>query len=274
MEQAAFDLIQPRLGRPSVLSARPHITLTYAQTLDGFIGGPNRTQVLISSKESLVMTHTCRALHSAILVGCQTVRSDNPSLTVRMIPSLPPAHPGGPRRPVQHPTAIVVDSSLSIDPGCNLVQRAKERPLIVLANETALIDRSKREALELAGASVVLVPPMPSNPHRIDLAQAFYRLHQEPFRIDSIMVEGGASIISSVLEQQLADLLIVTIAPKFMGRDGVHVLGSRPAASGEPVADDDASASKRTSGVDGQQLARVQWQPFGIDMVMVGEFVR
>ena len=43
--------------------------------------------------------------------------------------------------------------------------------------------------------------------------------------IKSVMIEGGASVISDVLSQHLADIIIITIAPVFIGRDGVGYCG-------------------------------------------------
>lgn len=44
--------------------------------------------------------------------------------------------------------------------------------------------------------------------------------------IKSVMIEGGASVISDVLSQNLADVVIITIAPVFIGRDGVGIAAS------------------------------------------------
>ena len=44
--------------------------------------------------------------------------------------------------------------------------------------------------------------------------------------IKSVMVEGGANVISDVLSQRIADVIIITIAPVFLGRDGVGIAAS------------------------------------------------
>ena len=41
--------------------------------------------------------------------------------------------------------------------------------------------------------------------------------------IRSVMIEGGASVINSVLAQRIADVVIITIAPVFLGHDGVGI---------------------------------------------------
>ncbi len=61
---------------------RPYITLKFAQTKDGFIGIKNQ-EIKISNELSKRYVHQMRAEHQAILVGKNTVLSDNPELTVR-----------------------------------------------------------------------------------------------------------------------------------------------------------------------------------------------
>ncbi|OLY83552.1 2,5-diamino-6-ribosylamino-4(3H)-pyrimidinone 5'-phosphate reductase [Smittium mucronatum] len=58
----------------------PKVTLTFAQTLDGKISASERKQLLISCKESMVLTHYLRNQHDGILVGVGTILNDNPSL--------------------------------------------------------------------------------------------------------------------------------------------------------------------------------------------------
>jgi 2,5-diamino-6-(ribosylamino)-4(3H)-pyrimidinone 5'-phosphate reductase len=40
----------------------------------------------------------------------------------------------------------------------------------------------------------------------------------------SVMIEGGAVVINDILTQRMADVIIITIAPVFLGTDGVGVL--------------------------------------------------
>lgn len=52
----AWDFLQPLYANN--LNDRLHVTLTYAQSMDGIIAGPQGQQILISGKESMLMTHT------------------------------------------------------------------------------------------------------------------------------------------------------------------------------------------------------------------------
>lgn len=61
---------------------KPYITLKFAQTKDGFIG-LNGTEIAISNQLSKRYVHKLRAQHQGILVGKNTVLTDNPQLTSR-----------------------------------------------------------------------------------------------------------------------------------------------------------------------------------------------
>ena len=64
----------------AIHTSRPHVTLTYAQSLDGCISGKGGKQLRLSSEESMVMAHWMRSLHDAILVGIGTAVNDDPQL--------------------------------------------------------------------------------------------------------------------------------------------------------------------------------------------------
>ncbi|KAJ2681449.1 2,5-diamino-6-(ribosylamino)-4(3H)-pyrimidinone 5'-phosphate reductase, partial [Coemansia spiralis] len=66
-------------------AARPSVTLTFAQSLDGKISRTDR-RLLLSGRDSAAMTHRLRTLHDAILVGAGTVAFDDPQLTARLLP--------------------------------------------------------------------------------------------------------------------------------------------------------------------------------------------
>jgi len=65
------------------MTGRPHVVLKLAMTLDGFIAAPDGTSQWITGDEARRDVHRLRAESDVIVVGSQTVRADNPSLTVR-----------------------------------------------------------------------------------------------------------------------------------------------------------------------------------------------
>lgn len=55
MVNAAWKFLKPLYTNPP--KDRLHVTLTYAQSLDGLIAGPSGQQITLSSNESMTMTH-------------------------------------------------------------------------------------------------------------------------------------------------------------------------------------------------------------------------
>jgi diaminohydroxyphosphoribosylaminopyrimidine deaminase / 5-amino-6-(5-phosphoribosylamino)uracil reductase len=64
---------------------RPYITFKYACSADGFIAAADGTPVQLSNELSAIRVHQMRAEHQGILVGVQTILTDNPSLTTRLV---------------------------------------------------------------------------------------------------------------------------------------------------------------------------------------------
>ncbi len=67
----------------SIRKKRPYITLKWAQTADGYIARGNFDSKWISNQYSRMLVHKLRAEEDAILVGYNTAKHDDPSLTVR-----------------------------------------------------------------------------------------------------------------------------------------------------------------------------------------------
>jgi GTP cyclohydrolase II len=175
----------------------PFITLTYAQSLDGSIAPFEGGTLQLSSPESHRLTHQIRALHDAILVGINTVLCDDPRLTVRLSSG-------------KNPQPIVLDSRLRFPLEANLLRDPCVRPIIATGKFAC---EEKAQQLTAAGARVIRVPLQEDG--LIDLSQLLPRIKQMGF--DSVMVEGGAKVITSVLASRIADQLLLAISPRFVG---------------------------------------------------------
>ena len=66
-------------------TGRPYVLLKLAATLDGRIAAPDGSSNWITGEEARIDVHKIRAESDAICVGAGTVRSDDPSLTVRSV---------------------------------------------------------------------------------------------------------------------------------------------------------------------------------------------
>ena len=71
-------------------TGRPWVVLKLAATLDGRTAAPDGTSRWITGEAARVDAHRLRAESDAVLVGAGTVRSDDPSLTVRLVPGRDP----------------------------------------------------------------------------------------------------------------------------------------------------------------------------------------
>lgn len=81
--------------------------------------------------------------------------------------------------------------------------------------------------------------------------------------LKSVMIEGGATIINSLLEpsyQNLIDSVIVTIAPTWLGQGGVVVSPTR-------------RFNEQGVAIPASRLTDVKWYPFGEDVVLCGRIM-
>ncbi len=180
---------------------RPLVTLTYAQSLDGSIAARAGHPLAISGPRSQAFTHALRAAHDAILVGIGTVLADNPALTVRLVPG-------------NNPRPVVLDTRLRLPSYAKLL-RDGNRPWVATAESAA---PERQQDLESRGARVFRFPVGPGG--GIHLPALLAKLAE--LRVASLMVEGGAQVITSFLSARLADYLVVTVAPILVG--GLRVL--------------------------------------------------
>jgi riboflavin-specific deaminase-like protein len=187
---------------------QPFVTLTYAQSLDGSISAVRGTQLRLSGATSMTMTHVLRAMHDGILVGVNTVVADNPSLTVRLTTGTSP-------RP------LILDSHLRCPLDCKLMSAPTCVRPILFTTVAAAQDPAtavRRRSFEAAGAVIVGCAATPDG--RVDFADVLRRV---PRDIRSIMVEGGAAVISNLLStarfsasdptSTYIDYALLTIAP-------------------------------------------------------------
>lgn len=180
------------------------ITIAYAQTLDGRIATRTGDSQWIGGPESLRLAHQLRASHDAVLVGAGTVIADNPRLTTRLVEG-------------RSPLRVIADSRLRIPLDANVVGDGAA-PTLIVATEQAL--PARRRQVELAGADVATVRA--DDQGRVDLHALVQELASRG--VESLLVEGGAGIITGMLRQRLADRVVVCIAPLILGQ-GIEAVG-------------------------------------------------
>lgn len=199
-EDAMSSPFVPEQERRAVSDAnrRPFVTLTYAQSLDGSIASPESLPLHLSGSKSAEMTHLLRSSNDAILVGIGTVIADDPRLTVRLADG-------------KDPQPIVLDSSLRCPLDATLLESYRTMPWIA-TREDAPTERQVE--LESAGARVLRLPARQDD-GLVDLESLMDCLYEDGVR--SLMVEGGARVITELLAARFVDHVVITIAPTLVG---------------------------------------------------------
>ncbi len=188
-----------------ISSRIPFVTLKYAQSLDGKIATASGNSQWISSPPSQKLAHRLRSINDGILVGINTVLLDNPELTTRLVKG-------------KNPLRIVLDSKLKISLGAKVLKEQIVAPTLIAT--TAQADRTKLAELKTAGVEVLVVREDKNG--GISLPDLLGILGER--NIASLLVEGGATTITSFLQAGLADKVIMIIAPKIIGR-GIEAIG-------------------------------------------------
>lgn len=153
---------------------RPYIILKWAQTMDARIARPDFGRIAISNEYSNRMVHRWRSEEAAILVGTNTVLHDNPMLTTRLWP--------GP-----NPVRLVIDKKLSIPATSHIFDGSVK---------TIVFNEIRHE--EEQAVSYYQVTTDVSIVHQV--VHACYQLG-----IQSILVEGGAQLLQSFIDEAMWD---------------------------------------------------------------------
>jgi 3,4-dihydroxy 2-butanone 4-phosphate synthase/GTP cyclohydrolase II len=196
------------LGRPLAPSGRPYVVLKYAQTVDGRIATQRGDAKWISGEAERRISHGLRAACDAVLVGVGTAIIDDPQLTVRMVPG-------------SSPLRVVLDSTLRLPSTARVFDDQAGTAVLT----TSMSSEERRAVLRARAVGVHVVD---AGPRGVDLASALQRLRA--LGVGSLLVEGGARVITSFFAEKLVDRLVVGIAPTIMGT-GVDAVGDLGVAS-------------------------------------------
>lgn len=239
--------LTPYLPRPDATAANsPFVTLTFATSLDSSLSLAPGTRTRLSGPESKAMTHYLRSRHDAICVGVGTALADDPALNCRIAGC------------ESQPRPIVLDprGRWGVSAGSKVLETARagrgKAPLVL----TGVRDRlAYADVLEGTGGKVICVGV--DDRGRFNWREVFEALGREGIR--SVMVEGGAVVINSLLDSanhHLIDSVIVTIAPTWLGQGGVVVSPERVHEGRNPI--------------PAARLSDVSWNPLGEDVVLCG----
>lgn len=184
-----------------VVSGIPYVTMKTALSLDGKIGMQSGESKWITNEMCRGYVHSLRSSHDAVLIGSGTARLDNPKLTARL------------SKKSRTGIAVVLDEKLILQENSNLFRR---KPGSLIIATTSRAPSSKIRKIKKRGHDVLLCRATAEGyvflPHLLGKLGAM--------GITSVLVEGGGKVFSDFLRRNLADRVIVCIAPKIIGGKG------------------------------------------------------
>jgi len=185
-------------------TGRPWVRVKLAMSLDGRTALANGASRWISGEAAREDVQHWRARSSAVLTGVGTVLSDDPRLDVRL-----PDEAGGERR---QPLRVVLDSSLRTPPEARLFTVPGELLIITAVPATDPRWEPRCAALAARGAHIETLPAAGT---QVLLPAVLDRLGE--LEMNELQVEAGPTLAGELLRQELADELLLYMAPKLLG---------------------------------------------------------
>jgi len=159
-----------------------------AQTLDGFIATKSNESKYISSKENLIHIHMLRAISDVILVGSNTVKSDNPMLTTRLVKG-------------ESPMRIILDKNDKINKKYNVFNNKDDNGYKII-----------NDNLKQKNLNIFQLPLINNQFDERDIISLLTKLNKK-----IVFIEGGGKTISKFYKKNLLDRLHLCISPIILG---------------------------------------------------------
>ncbi len=173
-------------------TSMPFVALKMAKTLDGFISLKKGKQTAITSEESLKEVHLLRALFMSVGIGANTLNVDNPLLTVRLTSGT-------------NPLPVIFSKNLTI----NCEKKIFDKDVLVFTSVY-------QDKIPKCFANKKVIFETIMNEQNSFLKSALELLWKK-YKINSILIEGGAKLASSFIKQLLVDEYHDFTAPFFAG---------------------------------------------------------
>jgi diaminohydroxyphosphoribosylaminopyrimidine deaminase/5-amino-6-(5-phosphoribosylamino)uracil reductase len=153
---------------------RPYIILKWAQTKNGKIASAVDGRLLISNEMTNRLVHQWRSEEAAILVGKNTAAFDDPQLTNRYWPG-------------KQPVRLVLDRNIELPTSLKVFN--EDAPAIIF-NTKQHSDEGQPHYYKITNKGSIV-------------GQMIHALHQ--LTIQSVIVEGGAQLLQSFIDEELWD---------------------------------------------------------------------
>jgi diaminohydroxyphosphoribosylaminopyrimidine deaminase/5-amino-6-(5-phosphoribosylamino)uracil reductase len=195
-----------------VSTGLPFVIAKCAATLDGRIATQTGDSKWVTGEAARRYVHRLRHAVDAIMVGINTVRKDDPSLTTRLED-----------RVGKDPLRIILDTHLSISPDAKVLRQESAADTLLIAART--VAPSKKAAFEKAGVRVIEAA---LKQNQIDMAALMTQLGA--MEITSLLIEGGSQVLGSAFRAGIVDKVQFFFAPKILGGDDGIPICSGPGA--------------------------------------------
>tara|TARA_B100000686_G_scaffold341515_1_gene419012 strand:+ start:1008 stop:1649 length:642 start_codon:yes stop_codon:yes gene_type:complete len=169
---------------------RPKIILNCAASADGKIALPNRRKLKISNEKDFERLHDLRNNCDAILVGIGTILEDNPALTISLG-----------KKTGKNPTRVVLDTNFRTPKNAKVVD-TNAKTIIAIGEKTIVKNKTNAEIIK-CGVD------------EINIEKLLDELGKRG--IETILVEGGETVMWSFLEKEIFDEFNVFISSMIIG---------------------------------------------------------
>ncbi|MFD4483236.1 RibD family protein [Streptomyces sp. NPDC058471] len=202
------------------MSTRPYVLLSAAMSVDGHLDDTSSARLLLSNAEDFDRVDQVRADCDAILIGATTMRRDNPRLLVNSEARRAQRVADG--KP-EYPLKVTVTASGDLSPDLKFWHHGGEK-LVFTVDSAADKVRATLDGL----ADVVSVGP------ELDWGLVLDELGRRG--VQRLMVEGGGTIHTQLMAQDLADEVHLAIAPLLVGQSAAPSFLGAADYPGGPVA--------------------------------------
>jgi diaminohydroxyphosphoribosylaminopyrimidine deaminase/5-amino-6-(5-phosphoribosylamino)uracil reductase len=189
-----------------ISTGMPFMVMKAGVSLDGKLNYHTGRPGWITGSLSGQKVHKLRNIYDAILVGSNTIKIDNPSLTTRLT-----------KGKGKDPIRVILDRTLSINVNATALTITSDAPTWIFCSDD--VDNVKLEQFRRSGIQIFQVA---SHSGKLDLQAVCKRLGENG--ITSVLVEGGGAIHGGMIQERLYDYAHLFVAPIFAGSDGVSLL--------------------------------------------------
>ncbi|MBI2957785.1 MAG: bifunctional diaminohydroxyphosphoribosylaminopyrimidine deaminase/5-amino-6-(5-phosphoribosylamino)uracil reductase RibD [Chloroflexi bacterium] len=229
-----------------ITTGMPFVTVKMAMSVDGKIATRTGDSKWISGEESRKWVHNLRHVVDAVMVGVNTVITDDPRLTARLS-----SGKGGKSK--KQPLRIIVDGRGTTPCDAHLFKEPGNTVIVL----TRAGDASRKDAYRALGAEVLETESAGNGVSAVDLRELLSEMGRR--QVTHILVEGGSRLAGSLFDAELVDKVVMFVAPIIIGGAG-------------------AASAVGGSGVDkvagAFALERVAVRKFGDDIMISGYPVR